>query len=106
MAKYLVHGNYLQEGLKGLMQDGGSRRREAVENLVGSLGGTVEACYFAFGSTDIFVVVDMPNNTATAAASLVASSTGAVATSVTVLLTPEEIDDAVKMSPDYRPPGG
>ena len=31
-----------------------------------SLGGSVDALYFAFGDSDIFVVIDMPDNVSTA----------------------------------------
>lgn len=44
MPKYLFTGSYTEEGLKGLLKDGGSGRRAAVEQLMQSLGGTLEAC--------------------------------------------------------------
>ena len=105
MAKYLVHGNYAREGVEGLMKEGGSSRREAIEKLVASLGGTLESMYYAFGDTDVYVVVDLPDNVSAAAASLTANAAGAVGVSVTVLLTPEEMDEAAKKTPEYRPPG-
>ena len=52
MAKYLFHGSYTVEGLKGLLKEGGTGRREATEQLAKSLGGTLEAYYFAFGDND------------------------------------------------------
>jgi uncharacterized protein with GYD domain len=52
------------------------------------------------------VIVDAPDNVTTAAVCLAIGASGAVTTSTTVLLTPEEVDDAVKKSVDYRPPGG
>lgn len=106
MAKYLVEGNYVGDGIKGLLGEGGTSRREAINKLVESVGGTVESVYYAFGDTDIFVIVDLPDNASAAAASLVASASGAVTTSIRVLLTPEELDEAAKKSPQYRPPGG
>ena len=33
MAKYLAKANYTQKGLEGLLQDGGSKRRDVVEKL-------------------------------------------------------------------------
>jgi hypothetical protein len=38
--------------------------------------------------------------------SLLINSTGAVAISLTPLMTPEDVDAAVAKSPSYRPPGG
>ncbi len=105
MAKFLISGNYVGDGVTGLMEDGGTSRREAVEQLVSSLGGSVEAFYFAFGETDVYVIADMPDNVAAAAASLIANATGTVSASLTVLLTPEEVDQATSASPTYRAPG-
>ena len=105
MSKYLISANYVGEGIKGLLKEGGSSRRAAIEKLVSSVGGSVESVYYAFGETDIFVIVDMPNHASMSALSLSASSTGAVTIKTTVLMTPEEIDEAAKMTPDYRPPG-
>jgi hypothetical protein len=31
MPKYLFHGSYTEEGLKGLLKDGGTKRQEAVK---------------------------------------------------------------------------
>lgn len=105
MPKYLISGSYVGEGIKGLLRDGGSKRKVEVEKLIGSLGGTIEALYFAFGDKDFFIVADVPDNARVAAGSLIASSTGAVATEITVLLTPEEIDQVSEISVPYRPPG-
>jgi uncharacterized protein with GYD domain len=105
MPKYLVQANYVGEGLKGLLKEGGSSRRAAVEKLFGSLGGKVEAFYYAFGDTDLFVIADVPDNVTAAALSLTVNAVGAATAKVTVLLTAEEIDAATKKSPSYRPPG-
>ncbi|MDH4192141.1 MAG: GYD domain-containing protein, partial [Betaproteobacteria bacterium] len=73
--------------------------------LVQSLGGELETLYFAFGDTDVYMIIDSADNTRVAAAALAAGATGAVSTKTTVLLTCEEIDAAVKLAPSYRPPG-
>jgi len=49
--------------------------------------------------------VDLPDNVTAAGLSLITNAGGAVTVSVTVLLTPEEMDAAAQLSPDYRPPG-
>ena len=61
MPKYLAHASYTTDGLKGLLKDGGSKRREAVEQLAKGVGGTVEAFYYAFGDDDLFVIMDLPD---------------------------------------------
>ena len=105
MPKYMVSGSYIGEGIAGLLKDGGTKRKEVVEQLMGSLGGTVESMHFAFGEDDFVIIVDGPDNVKAAAGSLIASSTGAVSTKVTVLLTPEELDEVSKISAPYKAPG-
>ena len=105
MPKYLAHASYTTEGLKGLLKDGGSKRREAVEQLAKGVGGTVEAFYYAFGDDDLFVILDLPDNVSATIMSLVVNASGAVNAKVTVLITPEEVDQATKKSLDYVPPG-
>lgn len=105
MPKYLVQFSYTSEGVKGLLKEGGTSRRDATEKVVKSLGGTLEAYYFAFGETDGFALVDLPDNASTAAINLTIAASGAVTTKTTVLITPEEVDAAAKKTPSYRPPG-
>jgi uncharacterized protein with GYD domain len=105
MAKYLLQGSYTAEGAKGLLKDGGSKRRAAAKTLVESLGGKIECMYFAFGMTDVVAIVDMPDSASAAAASLTIGASGALAGKMTVLLTPEELDQATKKSAKYTPPG-
>ncbi|MEO3854611.1 GYD domain-containing protein [Acrocarpospora sp. B8E8] len=105
MPKYLIQATYTADGLKGVLQDGGTGRRQAVERMVESVGGRVEQMYFAFGETDTYVIVDLPSNAASAAVGLTISASGTVRTKTAVLLTPEEIDDAARMEVAYRAPG-
>jgi uncharacterized protein with GYD domain len=105
MPKYLIQATYTSEGIKGLLKEGGAGRKKAVEELAKSLGGKVECFYFAFGATDVFSVIDLPDNASVASASLFISSTGTVKINVTVLLTPEELDKVAKIKPQYRAPG-
>jgi uncharacterized protein with GYD domain len=105
MPKYLLQASYTTEGVKGLLKDGGSKRREVVEQLTKALGGRVEALYFAFGDDDVYVISDMPDNATMSAVSLTVNASGAVKVKTTVLLTAEEVDQATKMTVNYRAPG-
>ena len=105
MPKYLLQVSYSPDGAKGLMKDGGSKRRAAARTLIESLGGKLETFYYAFGETDVIAIVDLPDNAAAAAGSLTLAASGAVTSKITVLMTPEEIDQAVKKSGTYTPPG-
>ncbi len=105
MPKYLFQGSYTVDGLKGLLRDGGVKRREAVKQLVEGLGGRLETFYYAYGGDDFFIIADVPDSVTTTAVSLAVNATGAVKFKTIVLITPEEVDAAVKKSVSYRPPG-
>ena len=106
MAKYLLKASYTTDGVKGVLKDGGSGRRAAVEQTVQGLGGSLESFYFAFGDTDAYVVVDLPDNATAAAISMVVNAAGGAQVTTVPLMTPEEADEATKKSVEYRPPGG
>lgn len=105
MAKYLYQGKYVGKGVEGLLKEGGSRRREAAREVVESVGGTLDSIYYAFGDVDVLGVIDFPDTASAAAASLLINASGAVTIKLTPLMTPEEIDEATKKNPSYRPPG-
>jgi uncharacterized protein with GYD domain len=105
MPRFLVSGSYTVNGIKGVLAEGGSGRRDAVAKLAASVGGRVESFYFAFGKDDFYVIVDMPSNEAAAAVAMTVAGSGAASPRTTVLLTPEEVDAATKLSPSYRAPG-
>jgi uncharacterized protein with GYD domain len=103
--KYLIEVTYTADGAKGLMKDGGSRRRQAAEAAIASAGAKMEAFYFAFGDVDAYVICDAPDHAAMSAASLTINASGSVRLKTIVLLTPEEMDQAVKKTVTYRAPG-
>lgn len=104
MPKYLVQGSYTDQGLNGLLKEGGSKRRAAVEQLAKEMGGKLEAFYFTFGSDDFVIVLELPSNLDMAATSIVAQASGTVKSRVTVLMTPEDMDQAVRRKVNFRPP--
>jgi uncharacterized protein with GYD domain len=105
MPKYLVEARYTAEGTKGLLREGGSGRRAAVAKTVESVGGKLEAAYFAFGDVDVYIIADLPDNVSAAAVSLAANQTGFITSKTIVLMTPEEMDQATKKTIGFRPPG-
>jgi uncharacterized protein with GYD domain len=105
MATFLVQFSYTEEGVKGLLKEGGSKRRDATEQLVKSLGGKLVAYYFAFGEYDGCAIIEDVENADVTAAALIVGASGAAKTKTTVLLTPEEVDRATKKKGTFRAPG-
>ena len=81
MAKYMFTARYTAEGAKGLVRDGGTGRRAAVEKACAAAGGRLESMYFAFGGIDAYVVADLPDNVSAAALALAVNQGGGAATS-------------------------
>jgi uncharacterized protein with GYD domain len=105
MPKYMIHASYSVEGIKGVLKEGGTSRRAAVEAAIKGLGGKLEAFYFAFGEHDVVGIVDGPDNVTAAAFSMAVAASGTVRSRTIVLLTPEEIDQASKKTISFRAAG-
>ncbi len=105
MPKFLFEASYTLEGVKGVQGTGGSSRRDAVAAVAESVGGRLESFHFAFGDSDAFVIVDLPDNQSAAAVALTVNAAGGAVVKTVVLMTPEEVDAAAQRSVDYRPPG-
>jgi uncharacterized protein with GYD domain len=105
MPKYLIQASYTTQGIQGLVRDSASGRRADVQSAVKALGGKVEAFYYAFGDDDVVIILDLPDNATAAAVGLTTSGTGAVKVRTTPLRTVEEVDQALEITMQYRPPG-
>ena len=105
MPKFMIKASYLAEGARGLLREGGSGRRAAVERLMEAIGGKVESFYFAYGPDDAYVIVDVPDATSALSVSLAVNASGAVRLSTIPLITTDEVDAACKKSVAYRAPG-
>jgi len=106
MPKYLWRASYTAQGTRGLIRAGGSKRKKAVEAALRTVGGKLEAFFFALGEVDVYIIADVPSNVNITAASLVINAAGAVVVNTTALLTPEEMDQAANQYKrlTYRPP--
>ncbi len=105
MPKYLVEGSYTAEGIKGVLKEGGTGRKEAVSAAIKAMGGKLESIYYAFGDTDVYVIIETPDDVTAAALAMGIAATGLVRLKTTVLLSVEEIDAAGKKTLSYRAPG-
>ncbi|HYB41685.1 MAG TPA: GYD domain-containing protein [Candidatus Methylomirabilis sp.] len=105
MPKYLLEVSYTAEGAKGVLKEGGSKRRAAAEQAAKSSGTKIEAFYFAFGDTDVFAIMEAPDHASIAAVSMAVAASGAARVKTVVLMNPEELDQAAKRKVSYRAPG-
>jgi uncharacterized protein with GYD domain len=105
MTKYLFAAKYTADGMKGVMKEGGSKRREAADQAIKSAGGKLESFYYAFGEDDVIGIVDFPDQISALALSGVINSSGTTMIKLTPLATVEEVDQATKKMPQYRAPG-
>jgi uncharacterized protein with GYD domain len=105
MPTFLWRASYTAEGTKGLMKDGGTKRREVVQQMVTKAGGKLHAFYFAVGDADVYGIAEFPDMPTAVSLSMAINASGAAHFHTTLLLTPEEMDAATKKSVDYRAPG-
>ena len=105
MPKFLIKATYQTDGARGLLKEGGTKRRAAVQKIVEAAGGKVEAFYYAYGEDDAFIIMDLPDVASGLAISLAVNASGSVRCSTVPLIAPEEVDAASKKSVKYRAPG-
>jgi uncharacterized protein with GYD domain len=105
MPMFLIEASYSSEGVTGVADKGGTARRDAVEQLIAAVGGKMESFYFAFGDADVYVIADLPSDEAAAGLALSINRSASTKIRTIVLLTPEQVDAAAKMAPEYRAPG-
>ena len=105
MPKFLIKAAYTADGARGLLKEGGTKRRAAVQKIIESVGGKLDAFYYAYGEHDAFIIADVPDAMSGVAISLAVNASGAVRLSTLPLITPEELDAAAKKSVEYKAPG-
>jgi uncharacterized protein with GYD domain len=105
MPKFLIESSLTAEGVKGVHREGGTARRDAVRTAIESVGGRLEAFYFAFGERDAYVIADFPDSRSAAALALAVNASAALSTRTVLLLTAEDVDAAAQTAVDFRPPG-
>ena len=103
---YLWRMRLTPQGARGLLEAGGTARREAAENTIRALGGRLEAFYYALGADDLFAIAELPDTSTAAAVALHVAAGGAAHIETVRLLTAEEMDVVARIPVDYRPAGG
>ena len=107
MPHYLFQASYTAQSWAAVIK-APENRRLAIAKLMESAGGKMESFYFAFGDTDAFVIVELPDNvSAGSVAAAVAASGGVSSLTTTVLMTSEEGEQVMRKAAQiaYQRPG-
>ena len=106
MAHYLYQATYTQEAWATQLQNP-QNVADRVRGSVEELGGSIVGVWYAFGESDLFAVLEMPDNVSMAAFAIAVAAGGAVSAAKTTVLMPLE-DGMAAMSKattsTYRPP--
>ncbi|MEU8044338.1 GYD domain-containing protein [Micromonospora echinofusca] len=105
MARFLFTATYTVEGINGLMKEGGTRRAEVIQALVENTGGRMESFDFGLGAHDAYVICDLPDQQTAVALAATIRAAGGLDTRINPLLTPQDMDEALRLKVAYRPPG-
>ncbi|MGY1693606.1 MULTISPECIES: GYD domain-containing protein [unclassified Geodermatophilus] len=106
MPRFLFIGEYTPQATKAIIAAGGTARRAAIERMATEVGGRLETFHFAFGTDDVYAIAELPDARTAAAMALTVNSSGVARVRTVVLMTPEEVDEAVRLQPTYQPPTG
>jgi uncharacterized protein with GYD domain len=105
MAKFLVQVRYTADGTKGVLKEGGTGRRKVVEEFTAAMGGSLDAFYFMLGEDDAVLIIDLPTTESALAVAMSVRASGAIVSRMTPLISLEDVDLAVGLHAQYRPPG-
>ena len=108
MGHYMFTGRYSTEAFKAMVAHP-SDRELAGRALVESAGGKLLSLYFAFGTDDIVVLIDAPDDAAMASCAMALAASGAFSGGATTkLMTAAEAQGAMgkaqAMLKDYKSP--
>jgi len=107
MPVYLGRFGYTTDAWAKLIADP-EDRTQAAREAVESLGGTLHGLWWAFGDCDGYWLGDLPDNASAAAVAIAVAGSGTMRLNEThVLLTAEELVEALKKAKTvtFRPPG-
>jgi uncharacterized protein with GYD domain len=103
--KYLFKVSYSASGMRGVITEGAASREEFIGKLSANLGGQLESFYFAFGPTDVYATVSIPDDITAAAVAMAIGASGVGSIETVKLITAEEADAARAIDTGYRAPG-
>ncbi len=105
MARFMFKVSYTKDGMQGVMKEGAVSRRAFIEKMASEMGGSIASFDFAFGDTDVYTITEMPDQITAAAVATAIAASGAVNIETVVLLSAEDVDQALAKHAPYRAPG-
>jgi uncharacterized protein with GYD domain len=107
MPLYMIEFAYTSDALNALIRKP-EDRTAAVDAIVRSAGGRLQALYYHFGEYDGTAIADVPDDISANAVAVAVGASGAIrATKTTRLFSPKEIVEAFTRAGKltYQPPG-
>ena len=108
MPKFLLQVTFNQEAAKRLIEDGGTKRAAAVQELLRQQEARLESLYFSPQNEgpDAFAIVEVPvGGGDTLGAIALAGRTGGITLTARRVFTPEELDKLAAKSKSIPVPG-
>jgi uncharacterized protein with GYD domain len=108
MPKFLLQVTFNQEAAKRLIEDGGTKRAAAVQELLKQQEARLESLYFSpqNDGPDAFAIVEMPVGGADALGVIaLAGRTAGITLTARRIFTPEELDKVAAKSKSIPVPG-
>ncbi|MDJ0825664.1 MAG: GYD domain-containing protein [Rhodobacter sp.] len=95
MPFYMFQGQYTSDSIKTLV-DSPQDREAAARGMIEALGGTLHHFFFCFGSDDVVAIMEMPDDKAMTAGSMLVGASGAMSSGrTTKLMTMADAMDAM-----------
>jgi uncharacterized protein with GYD domain len=88
MASFVMFGKYSAEGIKGIS----AKRSDEAKAIIKKNGGELKAAYAMLGSTDLLLIVDLPDTSKALATSAALSKLTGIGFTTSPAVTIEEFD--------------
>jgi len=108
MPKFLLQVTFSQEAAKRLIEDGGTKRAAAVQELLRQQEARLESLYFSPQNEgpDAFAIIEVPVGGGDALGTIaLAARTGGITLTARRIFTPEELDKLAAKSKGIPVPG-
>lgn len=105
MPMFIATGSYTSEGVAGLTKSGATQRAAQLAAVAKGLGGRLEAMYFGLAENDTFIIFELPDTGTAAALAKAVNAAGTGHCNMEPILTPQEMDEALRVNTGFVAPG-